>query len=41
MVIDGVEEIAEGPKKQEDRDMQECVCPVHEPPHLECVEALK
>ena len=41
VVIDGVEEIAEGPKKQEDRDVQEHVCPVHEPPHLESAKAMK
>ena len=41
MAIDRVEEIADGPKEQEDRDMQEHVCPVHEPPHLEFVKALK
>ena len=38
-VIDGVEEVAEGPKKEEDRDMQEHMYPVHEPPHLEFFEA--
>jgi len=40
-VIDGVEEVAEGPKEEEDRDMQEHVYPVHEPPHLENLEASK
>ena len=41
MVIDGVEEVAEGPKEEEDRDMQKHVYPIHEPPHLEHFEALK
>jgi hypothetical protein len=41
MVIDGVEEVAESPKEEEDRDMQEYVYPIHEPPHLENLEALK
>jgi len=40
-VIDGVEEVAEGPKEEEERDMQEQVYPVHEPPHLENLEASK
>ena len=39
VVIDGVEEVAEGPKKEEDRVMQEHMYPVHEPPHLEIFEA--
>ena len=37
-LIDGHEEVAEDPK---DRDVQEHVYPVHEPPHLEDFEALK
>ena len=41
MVIDSVEEVAEGPKKEEDRDMQDRVYSVQEPPHLENFEALK
>ena len=41
MVIDRVEEIAEGPKKKEDRDVQKHVCPVHEPLHLESAKASK
>ena len=41
MVIDGVEEVAEGPKEKEDRDMQEHVYPVHEPPHPENFKASK
>ena len=40
-VIDRVEEIAEGPKKKEDRDVQEHVRPVHEPLHLESAKASK
>ena len=40
-MIDGVEEVAEGPKKEEDGDMQKYVYPVHEPPHLENLDALK
>ena len=40
-LMDGVEEIADGPKKQEDRCMQECVRPVHELYHVEFVEALE
>jgi hypothetical protein len=40
-VIDREDEIAEGPEKQKDRRMQEYVCPVHEPPHLEYLKALK
>jgi hypothetical protein len=31
--MDRVEEIADGPKKQDDWDVQERVCPVYEPPH--------
>ena len=41
MAMDGVEEVAEGPKKEEDGDVQEHVCPVHEPPHLEFVKAFE
>ena len=41
MMIDGVEEIADGPKKQEDRCVQEYVRPVHEPYHVEFLEALE
>ena len=40
-VIDRVEEIAEGPKEKEDRDVQEHVRPVHEPHHLELAKASK
>ena len=40
-VIDRIKEIAEGPKKKEDRDVQEHVCPVHEPLHLELAKASK
>lgn len=40
-MIDRVEEVAEGPKEEEDRDVQKYVYPVHEPPHLEIFEALK
>ena len=41
MVVDDVEELADGPKKEDNRDVQECVCSVHEPPHRESVKALK
>ena len=41
MVINRVEEVADGPKKKEDRDVQEGVCPVHELPHPELGKALK
>ena len=41
VVMDGVEEIADGPEKKEDGDVQEHVCAVHEPPHLELVKALE
>jgi len=40
-VIDGIEKVAEGPKEEEDRDMQEHVYPVQEPPHLENFDALQ
>jgi hypothetical protein len=41
MMVDGVEEIADGPKKQEDRCVQECVRPVHEPDNVEFAKALE
>jgi len=41
IVMDGVEEIGDGPEKQDDRDVQECVCPGHKLPHLELIQALK
>src|SRR6266849_899564 len=40
-MMDGVEEIADGPKKKEDRCVQEHMRPVHEPYHVESVEALE
>jgi hypothetical protein len=36
-----VQEIADGPEKQENGDVQEHVNSVHEPPHLGLVKALK
>jgi hypothetical protein len=35
-----VQEIAECPEKQEDRDVQEHVNPIHEPPHLGMIKTL-
>jgi hypothetical protein len=37
----GVEEVAESPKEEEDRNMKEYVYPVHEPSHLENFDALQ
>ena len=39
--MDSVKEVADGPKKEEDRGVQEHVCSVHEPPHLESAKAFE
>ena len=38
-MVDGVEKVAEGPKKEEDGGMQKHVNPIHEAPHMENFES--
>jgi hypothetical protein len=41
VVIDGVKEVADSPKEEEDRGMQERMYPVHKPHHMEIFKAPK
>ena len=41
MAVEGVEEVTDGPKKEEEQDVQEHMYPVHESSYMEHVEALK
>ena len=41
VVIDDVEEVAEPPEEEEDRNMQERMYPAHEPHHMGIFKASK